>query len=920
LIINYLLTSQKKCGRYEVAHCSVCDYDLEICTKCEDNYFVLYGGTECVKCDDKDFGQPQCDGKCDDSRYDEIGKVLCDNCKEGFYSIEGICFSCESGSEKCVKCSYKASPGSDKKIYTCLDCLGGLYGEYRVSKNDGKCRVCNKPPCSECHYKNGTIDDYFCTKCPKDYFLSNERCHQCYYNRNDITGGYCKKYYCPGDSNHNNNYCYCNSYYVLSSQNTCLPYPSNCKSAHYDQNTNSAFCDKCDDNYVVTNLGTCTPYPSYCKSAHYDQNTNSAFCDKCYSNYVVTNLGTCTPYPSYCNLAHYDQTTNSAFCDKCISNYVVTNLGICTPCPSNCYSCHYNQTSNTAICDSCHSYYAITNQGTCISCPSSPCNSCFYDQNTNSAICNSCNSGYILGSDHKCIYCGAGCQSCKLEEGNITCTSCYSNYLWNGAICEQMSTPSYCSTYKREKFNNKNEFVCTSCYSNYALNKIDNKCVHCPNYCPSCLFDDINTLVCNNCVLNYVLNETKLCEFCTSNEAIGGVGCLQCKYENGINKCTDCRNDYIHIDNEYVCKLPSEVNLHVGCRNATRLENGEYTCNRCRSISYTMMIRYNNTNDCYPAEKELVYCQKGYEDENKTLSCTNCLYNYRYIWSDDYQINVCDNHCASDYFFNYDEDIMGCYKCDDESGGGQIGCNPKKGCSFIAADNHIYCNSCKTGYFRYDWQCLTCSVRDSNCIECDFNNTENKFKCKKCVNNTFYVNNETGLCEIITYNEYPEVTPGCILPINNYTTYIKNKKCFDCKYGFFKTKEESCIYCKARKNGGPKCDKCQYIKDKNGNEINKINCKDCQEDNMISPIGRKCYNCEDEVGPGCKKCIFEEGTERVICETCNDGYEKNGAGYCTKKYSYDKLIPNCLIYEDNKSNSLRLLAVAVKCKKCYAGY
>jgi len=88
LIINYLLTSQKKCGRYEVAHCSVCDYDLEICTKCEDNYFVLYGGTECVKCDDKDFGQPQCDGKCDDSRYDEIGKVLCDNCKEGFYSIE----------------------------------------------------------------------------------------------------------------------------------------------------------------------------------------------------------------------------------------------------------------------------------------------------------------------------------------------------------------------------------------------------------------------------------------------------------------------------------------------------------------------------------------------------------------------------------------------------------------------------------------------------------------------------------------------------------------------------------------------------------------------------------------------------------------------------------------------------------------
>ena len=204
LIINFLLTSQKKCGRYEIEHCSECDNDQEICTKCEDNYFVLFGGSECIKCDDKDYGQPECDGKCDGSRYNEIQEVLCDKCKVGFYSIEGICFSCASGSENCIRCSYEASSGSDKKIYTCLECLGGYNGEYRVSKKDGKCRVCNEPPCTECHYKKGTVDDYKCTKCQKDYYLSNERCHQCYYNRNDIAGGYCNKYYCPGDSNHNN--------------------------------------------------------------------------------------------------------------------------------------------------------------------------------------------------------------------------------------------------------------------------------------------------------------------------------------------------------------------------------------------------------------------------------------------------------------------------------------------------------------------------------------------------------------------------------------------------------------------------------------------------------------------------------------------------------------------------------------------
>ena len=43
------------------------------------------------------------------------------------------------------------------------------------------------------------------------------------------------------------------------------------------------------------------------------------------------------------------------------------------------------------------------------------------------------------------------------------------------------------------------------------------------------------------------------------------------------------------------------------------------------------MTRYNSTNDCYTAENELVYCEKGYEDENKNLCCTKCLYNYRSI-------------------------------------------------------------------------------------------------------------------------------------------------------------------------------------------------------------------------------------------------------------------------------------------------
>ena len=89
---------------------------------------------------------------------------------------------------------------------------------------------------------------------------------------------------------------------------------------------------------------------------------------------------------------------------------------------------------------------------------------------------------------------------------------------------------------------------------------------------------------------------------------------------------------------------------------------------------------------------------------------------------------------------------------------------------------------------------------------------------------------------------------------------------------------------------------------------------------MLSPIGKRCYRCEDEVGPGCAKCKFEDETERVIYDICEGDYEKNDKGFCTKKYSYDKKIPNCLIYEDSISNPKRLLASVRSCKICNDGF
>ena len=62
-----------------------------------------------------------------------------------------------------------------------------------------------------------------------------------------------------------------------------------------------------------------------------------------------------------------------------------------------------------------------------------------------------------------------------------------------------------------------------------------------------------------------------------------------------------------------------------------------------------------------------------------------------------------------------------------------------------------------------------------------------------------------------------------IYKIKNEEYKLKGK-CQTCKLGYFKTKDESCIYCRSEKYGGSECDKCGYAK--NGEDII---CEKCME-------------------------------------------------------------------------------------------
>ena len=93
----------------------------------------------------------------------------------------------------------------------------------------------------------------------------------------------------------------------------------------------------------------------------------------------------------------------------------------------------------------------------------------------------------------------------------------------------------------------------------------------------------------------------------------------------------------------------------------------------------------------------------------------------------------------------------------------------------------IDCNECKEGYYESFEGCLHCSMKNLGCKKCNY------FKCDECFDG--YTLNSSNLCELKKCEEYPEISPGCLISKDKLNEYISESKCEACKEGFFKTKE-----------------------------------------------------------------------------------------------------------------------------------
>ena len=208
LKLSMIKANSIKCGDKEIDNCKVCGQgeESESCATCEVEHFPVLDNLLCFACDDSIYGQVGCKGECDSSEYSKSGFAYCQECKEGYYNLEGICYKCEIGSPGCISCTYSEKEVIESKRFKCQKCLNNE--EYRIDDNF-RCEKCDEllSHCKKCHYSEGQPQ---CDECESDYFVNSEKtCSACYYQ--SISGGEC--HICSSDLMPD--FCRCSSNYFL---------------------------------------------------------------------------------------------------------------------------------------------------------------------------------------------------------------------------------------------------------------------------------------------------------------------------------------------------------------------------------------------------------------------------------------------------------------------------------------------------------------------------------------------------------------------------------------------------------------------------------------------------------------------------------------------------------------------------------
>ena len=611
---------------------------------------------------------------------------------------------------------------------------------------------------------------------------------------------------------------------------------------------------------------------------------------------------------------HYNY-NSKVECDECVDNHYIGSNGQCKKCRNiyptggKCVICSDDDTDYDSDSCFCYDHYTKVGQSHCERCPKN-CLFCNYNYTLNSTKCLDCDDNYGLNKDKFCTYCGSGCKTCSFNKNNeANCTQCYSGTFLDKNEC--LICNEGCSKCKiNESSPYKNESICTQCKNHYAMNP-ENQCINCLRSdaggigCDYCKYNLNNSrFECLNCLDKYnyaFINNTFQCLRNTEITQVYLFGCLQAIYfkENNTYECLKCLDGFIQIMNDKTCRRFQDIGISSFCLEVENLgtpNKGLYSCKKCQTGTTHVKFKSNGKKDCYSRSSNFNYCIEGEIEENGKHICTKCVEHASINNS-----SLCN--CNPDSFGKNNEL---CYKCDDKDVG-IAGCLASKGCKYVHSNNQLDCNQCKEGFFKYSTgQCYFCENEIKYCNKCHF---DQKLKCDKCIS-IYSPNEEKDKCVIDECLEYPEISPGCIICKENLEEYLNNNKCQSCKYGYFKTRNETCVYCSSEEYGGPACYECGYEIDKDGLETNNIICTDCHSkdkyiqfnyityynnycySNSALSHNGKCYSCKYSLSESCLKCEFNN-VNKLVCTFCAPGYYLDSEGKCISIMNKIEKIQNC---------------------------
>ena len=389
------------------------------------------------------------------------------------------------------------------------------------------------------------------------------------------------------------------------------------------------------------------------------------------------------------------------------------------------------------------------------------------------------------------------------------------------------------------------------------------KCVAGQNYCLDCETDE---KLCNKCDKGYYPDGNGGCSY-TDNCLLSYKG-----------ECLECKEDFILIENNKICKsilnddlkhckeIYTKLGVCIECEEGYYLNKGDKKCSKIKNCYESMFGNCLSCIEGYYLNKKENVCKQKYGNFTfckETIDGQNCdICNSGYYF-DENGICVQSNYCSK-------SNNGKCEKCLKD---------------FYLSSNNNYCVNTDNCYI---------GDKDTGlCLECNMYNYINlkEYKCKSNLKD-----NEHKYCERVFDNDCIKCEKGYYLGKDNKCTFTQNceesenGKCISCLDNFYLGKDNHCSNVKH----------CIY---------SRFNfCRECEDGYYYSTIDKKCIKTEgNKKLENCKyTCVNPDET---LCCECKNNYYLNSSSLCVDNNEEGSLY-KCKYSDENNE----------KCLKCIDGY